>query len=66
MESLEGRKGQPRKRPPFPAVAGLWRQPTIINNVETMTQVPVHRRARASTLQEHRHREEHRQRPSSA
>ncbi|MEW6272436.1 MAG: NADH-quinone oxidoreductase subunit NuoF [Thermodesulfobacteriota bacterium] len=40
MESLEGRKGQPRKRPPFPAVAGLWRQPTIINNVETMSQVP--------------------------
>ncbi len=40
MESLEGRKGQPRKRPPFPAVAGLWRQPTIINNVETMAQVP--------------------------
>jgi len=40
MESLEGRKGQPRKRPPFPAVAGLWRQPTIINNIETMAQVP--------------------------
>jgi NADH-quinone oxidoreductase subunit F len=40
MESLEGKKGQPRKRPPFPAVAGLWRQPTIINNVETMSQVP--------------------------
>ncbi|HEY8516379.1 MAG TPA: NADH-quinone oxidoreductase subunit NuoF [Candidatus Binatia bacterium] len=40
MESLEGRKGQPRKRPPFPAVAGLWRQPTIINNIETMSQVP--------------------------
>jgi NADH-quinone oxidoreductase subunit F len=40
MESLEGRKGQPRKRPPFPAVAGLWKQPTIINNIETMSQVP--------------------------
>lgn len=40
MESLEGRKGQPRKRPPFPAIAGLWRQPTVINNVETMSQVP--------------------------
>ncbi|MBM4269278.1 MAG: NADH-quinone oxidoreductase subunit NuoF [Deltaproteobacteria bacterium] len=40
MESLEGRKGQPRKRPPFPAVSGLWRQPTTINNVETMSHVP--------------------------
>ncbi len=40
MESLEGRKGQPRKRPPFPAIAGLWRQPTTINNVETMSHVP--------------------------
>lgn len=40
MESLEGRKGQPRKRPPFPAVAGLWAQPTVINNVETMAHVP--------------------------
>jgi NADH-quinone oxidoreductase subunit F len=40
LESLEGRKGQPRKRPPFPAVAGLWQQPTIVNNVETMSHVP--------------------------
>jgi len=40
MESLEGKKGQPRKRPPFPAVAGLWRQPTTVNNVETMAHVP--------------------------
>ncbi len=40
LESLEGRKGQPRKRPPFPAVSGLWRRPTIVNNVETMSHVP--------------------------
>lgn len=40
MESLEGKKGQPRKRPPFPAVAGCWGQPTVINNVETMAHVP--------------------------
>ena len=40
MESLEGRKGQPRKRPPFPAISGLWKRPTIINNVETMSHVP--------------------------
>ena len=40
MESLEGKKGQPRKRPPFPAAWGLWGCPTTVNNVETMTQVP--------------------------
>jgi NADH-quinone oxidoreductase subunit F len=40
LESLEGRKGQPRKRPPFPAVSGLWRRPTIVNNVETMSHLP--------------------------
>ena len=40
MESLEGKKAQPRKRPPFPAVSGLWRQPTTVNNVETMAHVP--------------------------
>ena len=40
LESLEGRKGQPRKRPPFPAVSGLWHQPTVVNNVETMSHVP--------------------------
>ena len=40
LESLEGRKGQPRKRPPFPAVSGLWRRPTIVNNVESMSHVP--------------------------
>ncbi len=40
MESLEGKIGQPRLRPPFPAVAGLYGKPTIINNVETLTNVP--------------------------
>jgi NADH-quinone oxidoreductase subunit F len=40
LESLEGRKGQPRKRPPFPAVSSLWQRPTIVNNVETMSHVP--------------------------
>ena len=40
LESLEGRKGQPRKRPPFPAVSGLWRRPTVVNNVETISHVP--------------------------
>jgi NADH-quinone oxidoreductase subunit F len=40
MESLEGKKGQPRKRPPFPAASGLWACPTTVNNIETMTHVP--------------------------
>jgi NADH-quinone oxidoreductase subunit F len=39
MESLEGKIGQPRLRPPFPAVAGLYAKPTIINNVETLANV---------------------------
>jgi len=40
MESLEGKKGYPRFKPPFPAVIGLWGKPTIINNVETLANVP--------------------------
>ncbi|UCE60416.1 MAG: NADH-quinone oxidoreductase subunit NuoF [Phycisphaerales bacterium] len=38
--SIEGRRGMPRTRPPFPAVAGLWGKPTIINNVETLSTLP--------------------------
>ena len=40
LESLEGKMGQPRLRPPFPAVVGLYGQPTVINNTETMANVP--------------------------
>jgi len=40
LESLEGRRGQPRLRPPFPVVAGLYQSPTAINNVETLSNVP--------------------------
>lgn len=40
LESLEGKRGQPRLKPPFPAVAGLWASPTLINNVETLSSVP--------------------------
>ncbi|WP_337170651.1 NADH-quinone oxidoreductase subunit NuoF [Gemmatimonas aurantiaca] len=40
MNSLEGRRGNPRIKPPFPAVAGLFGKPTTINNVETLTAVP--------------------------
>ncbi|WP_130866848.1 NADH-quinone oxidoreductase subunit NuoF [Acidipropionibacterium timonense] len=40
LDSLEGRRGQPRLRPPFPAVAGLYASPTVINNVESISSVP--------------------------
>jgi NADH-quinone oxidoreductase subunit F len=40
LESLEGKMGQPRLRPPFPAVYGLYGKPTVINNVETLTNLP--------------------------
>jgi NADH-quinone oxidoreductase subunit F len=40
LDSLEGRRGQPRLRPPFPAVAGLYGCPTVVNNVESIASVP--------------------------
>ncbi len=40
LESLEGKRGQPRLKPPFPAVAGLYGSPTLINNVETLSALP--------------------------
>jgi NADH-quinone oxidoreductase subunit F len=40
LEGLEGRRGQPRLRPPFPAVAGLYASPTVINNTESIASVP--------------------------
>ncbi len=40
LDSLEGRRGQPRLKPPFPAVAGLYGGPTVINNVETIANIP--------------------------
>src|SRR5438309_4911994 len=39
LESLEGKRAQPRSRPPFPAVKGAWGQPTLLNNVETLATV---------------------------
>src|SRR5690606_16901548 len=36
LESLEGKRGNPRIKPPFPAVKGLWDSPTVVNNVETI------------------------------
>ena len=40
LESLEGKRGEPRERPPFPATVGLWGQPTVVNNVETLCSIP--------------------------
>jgi len=39
LESIEGKRGQPRVKPPFPAVSGLWQKPTLINNVETYANI---------------------------
>jgi len=40
MTSIEGKRGTPRPRPPFPAIQGLWKKPTILNNVETLANIP--------------------------
>lgn len=48
LNSIEGKRGMPRPRPPFPAVSGLWGKPTIINNVETFSNVPYILRVGAS------------------
>jgi len=40
MNALEGRRANPRAKPPFPAVKGLWGQPTVVNNVETLANIP--------------------------
>ncbi len=41
MESIEGKRAMPRVRPPFPAYAGLWGRPTVINNAETFSNIPL-------------------------
>ena len=41
LQSIEGNRGMPKPRPPFPAVKGLWGRPTVINNVETLANIPV-------------------------
>lgn len=40
MTSIEGKRGVPRPRPPFPAIEGLWKKPSILNNVETLSNIP--------------------------
>ena len=49
LDSLEGRRGQPRLKPPFPAVAGLYARPTVVNNVESIASVPGDRARRRRT-----------------
>jgi NADH:ubiquinone oxidoreductase subunit F (NADH-binding) len=41
IESIEGNRGEPRLKPPFPGVVGLWSKPTVINNVETFVNIPI-------------------------
>jgi len=40
IESIEGKRGEPRSRPPYPTTSGLWGKPTLVNNVETLANVP--------------------------
>ncbi len=40
LESIEGKRGEPRSRPPYPTTNGLWGQPTLVNNVETLANIP--------------------------
>ena len=58
MASIEGERGMPRPRPPYPAESGLWDCPTLINNVETFANIPPIIRNGAGVVRRHRHREE--------
>ena len=63
MESLEGKRGYPRIRPPFPAVVGLYGCPTVINNVETLSSVPADHSARRRMVRRPGHSEKWRHAP---
>ena len=58
IASIEGQRGMPRLRPPYPAAKGLWGKPTIINNVETYANVPWIIRNGAERFAALRHRDE--------
>ena len=58
IASIEGRRGTPRPRPPYPAASGLWGKPTLINNVETFANVPPIIRNGRRVVRGHRHRQE--------
>jgi len=47
MTSIEGNRGEPRPRPPFPAHKGLWGKPSVLNNVETLAAIPAHHSQKA-------------------
>ena len=53
LNSIEGQRGMPRTRPPFPAVKGLWEKPTIVNNVESLACVPYILREGAAAFSKH-------------
>ena len=65
LESLEGKRGQPRVKPPFPAVVGAFGAPTVINNVETLCNVPHIIEPRRRLVQGDRHRRAATPAPSS-
>ena len=58
IASIEGRRGMPRPRPPFPAQSGIWGRPTCINNVETLANIPPILLPGRGLVRRHRHREE--------
>ena len=60
IHSIEGERGQPRIRPPYPTERGLWGKPTVINNVETFANVPAIINYGAEWFAQHRHRKERR------
>ena len=55
FNSIEGFRGEPRNKPPFPTQAGLFRQPTVVNNVETLVNVPDHHQSGRSRLRQRGH-----------
>ena len=58
MTSIEGNRGEPRPRPPFPAVKGLWGKPSVLNNVETYANVPAIILKGGGVVRQQRHREQ--------
>ena len=66
INSLEGKKGFPRNKPPFPAVRGLYQRPTVVNNVETLATVPWIMRQRRREVRGDRREEDARARACSA
>ena len=56
IESIEGKRGNPRVKPPFPGVVGVWNKPTIVNNVESLATVPGHPGQRLRMVQGQGHR----------